>query len=194
MPFRTETVTSTGKSADNCSVTSQLSPLGSVFWGVFFIVCGVLPILVATGVITPAPPAEAPPWVVLSVGAMFIVAGVTVIVDFGLARVGPDGQLTADTPLAIEVASLLLGLTIVGLLAAVLGWVAFGSGPRSFTSTVSLPFLTRQQHGDGLLGRIGFGVTTVLLAVMFVVCGAVGVRRVRRRWLQQGGAPTVRGA
>src|SRR5439155_18159991 len=143
-------------SADNCHVTSQLSPRGSVVAGVFFIVCGVLPILVATGVITPTTPAAAPPWVVICAGAMFVAAGVIIIVDFGLARIGPDGQLAADTPFAIELASLLLGLTIVGLMAAVTGWIAFGSGPRSFTSTVSLPFVTKQQHGGDVFGRIGF--------------------------------------
>ena len=73
-------------------MTSQLSPRASVVMGLFFIGCGVLPILMATGVITPTDAAPVPRWVPICGGLTFIAAGLTVIVDFGVARIGPDGS------------------------------------------------------------------------------------------------------
>jgi hypothetical protein len=165
---------------------SQLSPRQSVVIGLLFIVCGLLPICIAIGVITPTAPSTstAPPtlWVTLCCGLMFVAAGLLVVVDFGFARLGPDGQLAADTPLPIQLTSLLLALSVVGLLAAITGWIAFGSGPRRFTSTVSMPFYTNRHQTGELSGRIGFGLWTVLLVVAFGASGVLGVRRLWREW------------
>jgi hypothetical protein len=60
---------------------------------------------------------------------------------------------------------------------AVAGWVAFGRGPRHFTSTLTLPFLPLRWQGGELSGRIAFGASTVFLAIMFVACGVSGARR-----------------
>jgi hypothetical protein len=157
----------------------------AVVTGLFFIGCGVLPILMATGVITPTDTAPVPRWVPICAGLTFIAAGLTIVVDYGVARIGPDGQLAPETPLLIQAASLLLALTIVGLMAAIAGWVAFGSGPRSFTSTVSLPFYTSTRRGGELGGRIAFGISTVLLVLAFAASGAVGLRRLWHVWHAQ---------
>jgi hypothetical protein len=86
----------------------------------------------------------------------------------------------AGTPFAIRVASLVLGLAIVGLMGALFGWVAFGPGPREFSTTVSIPFLAGRWGSSALSGRIAFGIGAVLLALMFVACGVSGVTRLFR--------------
>jgi hypothetical protein len=164
--------------------SSQLSPRGSMWMGAFFIGCGLLPILMATGVITPTPTnAPLPPrWVPICGGLTFIAAGLAVIVDFGLGRTGPDGQLAPETPLPIQAASKFFTLAVVGLMAAIAGWIAFGSGPRAFTSTFSMPFYARRQQSGEMSGRIAFGVSTTLLVVVFLAAGADSVRQLWRQW------------
>jgi hypothetical protein len=160
--------------------TSQLSPRGAIVVGLLFIVVGVIPILIGVGVLTPTNvPDPAPPWVIVAAGLLFVAAGFAVILDFGIAGgIGPDGDFAPDTPVAIRTANLALGLTIVGLLGAVAGWVAFGAGPRQFTTTLSLPFLgPHRSRGGELSGRIAFGAMAVVLAILFVASGVVGVRR-----------------
>jgi hypothetical protein len=112
---------------------------------------------------------------------MFGVAGLVIILDYGVAGgVGPDGDFKPGTPFAIRVANLVLGMTILGLLVAVFGWVSFGSGPRRFSSTLWLPFMTRQWASSELSGRIVFGAGTLLMVVMFVGCTYVGIERLLR--------------
>jgi len=162
--------------------TSQLSPRGAVLMGLLFVACGIPPILIGLGVLTPSnlDPAT-PPWVGVCAGLMFSVAGVLIIVDFALgSRIGPDGDFEPGTPFAIRLANLLLGMTILGLMTAVFGWVSFGSGPRRFTSTLWLPFMTRSWVSGELSGRIVFGAATLLMAFMFVACTIVGIERLRR--------------
>ena len=65
-------------------------------------------------------------------------------------------------------------------MATVAGWIAFGSGPRQFTSALTLPFLPLRWRSGELSGRIAFGVSSILMVVMFVVCGISGVRRLQR--------------
>jgi hypothetical protein len=72
---------------------------------------------------------------------------------------------------------------IVGLMTSVFGWVAFGSGPRAFSSTIAIPFLWRYNpHSSEITGRLVFGLGTGLLGLMFGACGVVGVRRFVRAW------------
>jgi hypothetical protein len=118
--------------------------------GIVFVLAGSPPILIGAGVITPigADP-TLPPWVPICAGLMFVVAGLTIVLDFAIAGgVGPDGDLRLGTPFAIRVANFLCGMTIVGLMTSVFGWVAFGSGPRRFSTTLSLPFLAQSWVGS----------------------------------------------
>src|SRR5581483_8197814 len=123
-----------------------------------------------------------PLWVAFAAGLMFVCAGLAIIVDYAIAGgVGPDGDLVAGTPFAIRVANVVFGLAIVGLMTAVFGWVAFGAGPREFSTTIELPFWFSHGRSSELPGRIAFGIGTVLMALMFVACGIVGVRRLLRQ-------------
>ncbi len=160
--------------------SNQLSHGGAWLMGALFVACGVMPLLVAVGVI-PRGSDDAPPWVIAAAGAVFICGGLAIVVDYGLADgMGPDGDLKEGTPLAVRVANFVLGLAIIGLMTAVAGWIGFGPGHREFTSTLTLPFLPMRWRSGELTGRIAFGGASVLMALMFVACGVSGVRRLRR--------------
>jgi len=164
----------------------QLSPGGAVAFGLLFVVCGLFPIAIGLGIVTPSPvdPAAPPGWVPVAAGLLFVFAGAAVILDYGVAGgVAPDGDLVPGTPFWIRTANLVLGLAIVGMMAAVFGWVAFGRGPRAFSTTLAVPFFMRHNpHSGELSGRIAFGFGTILLVAMFLACGVVGVQRLARAW------------
>jgi hypothetical protein len=67
-------------------------------------------------------------------------------------------------------------------MAAVFGWVAFGPGPRQFSSTPSLPFGTKRKQSGELSGRIAFGIATVFMVAAFGASGAIGIRRLWREY------------
>jgi hypothetical protein len=160
--------------------TRQLTPFGAAAMGAVFIAAGVFPILVGAGVI-PRGDADAPAWVIGAAGAMFVCAGLAVLLDYGIAGgVGPDNDLRPGTPTSIRVANLILGLTIVGLMTVVAGWIAFGRGSRHFTTTLIVPFLpvSRTWASGEWPGRVAFGTGSVLMAAMFVACAVSGVRRI----------------
>jgi hypothetical protein len=162
--------------------TSQLSRRGAVLMGLLFVICGLPPILIAFGVV-PSANSEpgTPDWVPVCAGLLFIVAGLTIMLDFAIADgVGPDGDFRPGTPFAIRLGNFVLGMTIIGLMIPIFGWVAFGRGPRHFSSTVSLPFMAVRGAGGELSGRIAFGAATLLMVAMFVGCTAVGIERLWR--------------
>jgi hypothetical protein len=157
----------------------QLTPRQALFLGLFAAGAGLNALLAAFGAI-PLKPTDAPPWVLACGGATFILLGAALIVSNGIAgRVGPDGDLPAGTSVSFQLTQYVLGAGIVGCLIAVLAWVAFGPGPRHFTTT--LPFVgTRPSQGE-ISGRILFGLAAVL-AVAFLIAATVRtVRRIRRR-------------
>jgi hypothetical protein len=55
-----------------------------------------------------------------------------------------------------------LGLAIAVTLATIASWVAFGSGERHFSMSVSLPFIAAGKAGSDTLGRWVFGFVAVL--------------------------------
>jgi hypothetical protein len=152
---------------------------------VVFVLVGLIPILVGLGVFPPPSPPQAPPWVIVCTGLTFVLAGLAVVVDYGIAAamgdaLGPDGDFPAGTPFAIRLANYVLGLGIVGSMVSIFGWVAFGRGERHFSTTIAVPFVAWHSASGEMSGRIAFGAATVLLGVMFVVCGVVGVQRLMR--------------
>jgi len=185
-------VTVVRASTDTRNMNSQpLSPRAAWVVGVFCVLASLPANLVGFGVWTPAnADPDVPGWVLACAGLMFVAAGIAIVLDYGIAGgIAPDGDLVPGTPMAIRVATLVLGMTIVGLLIAVCGWVAFGSGHRAFSTTISVPFLPapirRFTEGEAS-GRFIFGISTVLLVLMFVACAGVGIARLRRAWHQQG--------
>jgi len=158
--------------------SNQLSRGGAFIFGLLFIACGVMPILMTVGVMRSTVTRGTPPWVGLCAGLLFVFAGVAIVVDYGIADgVGPDGDLKPGTPFSIRLANYVLGLMIMGLMIAVFGWIAFGPGPRAFSSSLTLPFLSKRWASSDLSGRIAFGAGTILMVLMFIACGIVGFRR-----------------
>jgi hypothetical protein len=74
----------------------------------------------------------------------------------------------------------MLGLMILALMIAMMGWIAFGPGPRRFSSTLALPFLARRWAISDTSGRMMVGASTALVAMIFAWCGAVGMARLWR--------------
>ena len=157
---------------------TTLSPRAAIAFGLFMMALGAFVVLLAVGVVTGEPPSkEAPPWVGVLAGLVFVFCGAAVIVGYVLAGGAmPDGDLPPGTPQWIRITQLTLGLGIVGALGAIVAWIAFGPGPRTFSVTGSF--------GSGpaseATGRAIFGAGFVLLAAFFVALLVVSVRRRRR--------------
>ena len=159
---------------------NQLTPRGAIAAGVLFIACGLWPIVVGAGVVHASEPPQSS-WVAVAAGMIFVFGGLAVILDYGIAGgVGPDGDLVAGTPFVIRALNFVLGLGILGLMIAVFGWVAFGPGPRQFSTMIALPFVSYYARSGELSGRIAFGCSTLLLTLMFIICGVTGVRKLMR--------------
>ena len=160
---------------------TQLTGRQAIVVGLLTVACGFFPILVGFGVLHPDSPLTVPGWLPIAAGLVFVCGGFAVILDYGIAGgVGPDGDFVQGTPQYVRITNLIIGLTIVGLMIALFGWVAFGPGPREFSETVAIPFLGAQRRSGELTGRIAFGFGTVLLVVAFVGCGVTGVKRLFR--------------
>src|SRR5712664_290622 len=95
-------------------------------------------ILIAVGAITPARPPEAPPWVGISAGLVFVLAGLALIVGYGIAGgVGADGDVPPGTPFRVRLVQYSLGIGIIAMMASIATWISFGPGTRQFSGGVS---------------------------------------------------------
>jgi hypothetical protein len=162
-------------------MTSQapLSPRAAVALGSVIIATGLLIILLAVGIVPVDERSfEAPRWVVACAGLAFVLGGAAVMIGYAVAGgVGPDGDLPPGTPLSIRIVQYTLGLGIVGCMAAITSWVAFGPGERTFTATG--PFLGRSATSE-TTGRVVFGIGAVLIYVFLAVLVVVSIKRLRR--------------
>jgi hypothetical protein len=143
-----------------------LSPGATAWVGALCALMGLVILFVALGIIpTDESKLHAPHWVVGAAGLMFFLAGIAILT-------GPP----PDTPEASRTTwrTFLLGLGIVGALAAVFNWVAFGPGPRAFGGSVSIPFVSVSGASSERSGRIAFGIAAVVIdafAVWVIVRG-----------------------
>ena len=64
------------------------------------------------------------------------------------------------------------------LFAAPFHWIAFGPGPRQFSMSFSIPFLSMRSGASETPGRIAFGLGAVAIDVILV---AAVVRLVRAK-------------
>ncbi|HEV3349329.1 MAG TPA: hypothetical protein VHC93_19715 [Methylomirabilota bacterium] len=143
-----------------------LSPGATAWVGALCALMGLVILFVALGIIpTDESKLHAPHWVVGAAGLMFFLAGIAILT-------GPP----PDTPEASRTTwrIFLMGLGIVGALAAVFNWVAFGPGPRAFGGSVSIPFVSVSGASSERSGRIAFGIAAVVIdafAVWVIVRG-----------------------
>jgi hypothetical protein len=145
--------------------TGTLSPLGEWLFGAVFWIAGLAIIALAIGWI-PSPPErfQAPRWVVGVAGILFVAGGFAPM----SVRLGPDSW-----------ASRAIGAAALLPLATVFNWIAFGSGPRSFSGGISVMGLAGLNGGvSESSGRVFFGIAAVLMDLMVI---AMLVKWVRRR-------------
>ncbi len=139
-----------------------------------FLLAGGLIIMVALKII-PVPPesVHAPLWVIGLAGATFFMGGLAIIIN-GLREMGLAHDRIFNFIYGLIGLSLVLGLLIP------FHWVAFGSGDRQFSTTVSIPFLSVSGPGSDLGGRLAFGCFAVLADIVIL---SVVIRSIWRRWL-----------
>jgi hypothetical protein len=156
---------------------NQLSPKEAIAWGLLMVAIGVFAALSTAGLVLPSAKqaADAPPWIGFCVGAVFAFGGLALIVGYAVAGgATPDGDLPSGTPQWIRLTQMMLGLGIVGSMGAIASWIAFGPGPRQFSSNI--PLLAGEKFG-----RTAFGVGAVLIWVFFVVLAGSSLRRLFRQ-------------
>ena len=110
-----------------------------------------------------------PLWMGIVAGAIFTVAGVSLLVGALTGTVDASGELKPTASWVARLCYYLLGLLVAIGLAAMGSWVAFGPGHRTFNLTV--PFAMRDV-GE-ILGRTVFGFGAVL-SWLCVIALAVG--------------------
>jgi len=123
------------------------------------------------------PEGDAPAWLGVCAGLVFIAGGLAVVLQSLPFAKFARGDFSADTPTWVRSIMLALVLTIVGGLAAIGAWVAFGPGERHFHV---VGMFIGGDKVDDVLGRFVFGAGTVLTGLIFVVFALTGARRLRR--------------
>ena len=153
----------------------SLSPRASILIGALIAAVGIA--IVAASVLAPAVKFQAPRWVIACVGGAFVFFGGWTAAIY---MMGFDPQRPTET---LPSASMQLAVFIPGMLlfAAPFHWVAFGSGPRQFSTSFSLPFLTVHGAGGAWTGRAIFGFFSILLDAVLVASVVKLVRQSLRR-------------
>ena len=164
---------------------SQLTPRGAILLGLACVVMSAMPILGGLGVIDLKLTPGTPPWVGVGAGVVFLLAGITLVVDGASGTIGSDGQWAKDAPAWVHVFQSLMGLGIVGMMGAIASWIAFGPGERHFSTTISLPFAWWHSSSGETSGRWAFGIAAVLIWCIIAGVIVVSLRRliVRARLL-----------
>ncbi len=124
---------------------------------------------------------HAPRWVVACAGAAFLFFGSWTA---ALYASGYDPKRSEETLPSARVQLLVL---VPGMLffAAPFHWIAFGPGPREFSSTFSIPFLAVRQASSGLFGRVLFGIGSLFIDAI-LVAAVVRVARTGRTRRENG--------
>jgi len=161
---------------DDADRTTRLSPRAATAFGALCVGIGLLIVLLAADVIpSDERRFKAPRWVVSAAGLVFVLAGVTLATTSTPGA--PEGTVRTTWR------SFLLGGAIVGLMAAILNWIAFGPGERRFGGGVALPVAAVSGPASEWTGRVAFGIGAVIVDVVFVLMIARGLRELlgRRR-------------
>jgi len=167
--------------APSGSKVNQLTPRGAILFGTLFIAFGVYPVLAGLGVVHGRSAPGVQPWVVVATGSMFIFGGLAIINAYAIAGgTQANGDLSATAPAAVRIAQYVLGLGIVGSMFAVFAWVAFGSGERHFSSSISIPGLSMPTHSSERAGRIAFGIAAGFMGLFLVLAAVSGAKRLWR--------------
>ena len=107
---------------------------------------------------------HSPRWVVACAGAAFLFFGGWTAALYALGYDPKRPKETLPRP-GIQLLVLVPGLL---LFAAPFHWIAFGRGPRAFSSTFSLPFFAARGRASETTGRVMFGVGCLLIDAIIV--------------------------
>jgi hypothetical protein len=149
-----------------------------LFVGLFAVAMGVMAMLFVTGLLPSKGTAPAPTWIGALAGFIFVLAGGALMLRWFAGGDTHDGELPKDAPMWILAVYYLVGLMVIGALATIASWVAFGPGERGFT--MSAPYLSRGPANEWL-GRSLFGAGALLVWLFFFVAAASWGRKLRRR-------------
>lgn len=152
-----------------------LSKNGSIFVGLVLALAGVGIILLS--VYADSAKFHAPRWVVGSMGGAFLFFGAWTAAVYALGYDPQRSDETLPSP-AVQLAVLIPGIL---LFAAPFHWIAFAPGPRQFSTTISIPFISVRQSGGGLGGRFMFGIGALLVDAILVAAVVRLVRQIERR-------------
>jgi hypothetical protein len=147
--------------------------------GLFAIAMGAMVMLAVTGIL-PGKGPQAPIWVGVCGGLVFVLAGGALVLRWLAGGEAHDGEVPRGSPTWLRGVYYLLGLVCIGSLAAIGSWVAFGPGARAFS--VSVPFLGQGPANEGL-GRAVFGIGAMLVWLFFIVAARKYWQKLSRRGL-----------
>lgn len=150
--------------------------------GLLTVGLGAVPLLASAGILPSRPQSyeSAPAWIGWLIGLMFMGAGALVVIQ-GLASGNSDGNLPRRTPVLVREAYHAIGLAITLSFGVVLTWVAFGPGPRHFTTTIAIPGMALSTWSGGdWLGRAAFGSCAMLFWAIFAIWLVVIIQRKRQ--------------
>lgn len=151
--------------------------------GVVFIAFSLMPILSGLRLIPVRPTEGTPGWVAISAGLVFLFAGAILLSDAAAGGLGPDGQLLNTAPSWVKRFQWILGFAITVSFASIASWVAFGSGERHFSSSISMPFVAVRGASSETTGRWVFGCAAV---VLWCVIAAILVSTARKALAKRG--------
>jgi hypothetical protein len=156
------------------------SSRSNILWGLFAAAMGAFIVAGACNLLglDLHPEKDTPSWIGICAGLVFVAGGFAVILQsLPAAKPMPDGSLSPDAPRWVQGACFALGLSIVGGLAAIGLWVAFGPGERHFSMSIGFG----SGPANEMLGRVVFGFGAVLTCLMFLAFLVSGARRFLRR-------------
>jgi hypothetical protein len=149
----------------------EMSRRGAIIMGAVVAAVGIA--IIALAAWAPGEKFHAPRWVVAGAGGAFLFFGSYLAVIYALGFDPKRSEETLPPPL-VQLAFFVPGLTLFAL---PFHWVAFGPGPRAFSGSISLPFVTVSQRSSELSGRIMFGIGAVLTDLLIV---GVTIRLLRK--------------
>lgn len=165
-------------------VTEPTTPGPPVTWlllGLVSTIAGAAILLVAFGVVAmPEGGANAPPWVVGLAGAVFLVMGVYSAALGLLAWRDPELLERIVRGDALGMATWAVGLFAVTVFFTISAWIAWGPGPRSFSSAVDAGAIGVSGTVGESMGRAVFGVSALITGLVGVWMLTWGMRRLGR--------------
>lgn len=160
----------------------DIEPVTGLVMGSAFLLAGLAIVCVALGWIEVDPASvHAPPWVIGVCGGMFAAAGIATLYYAIVNALGGGRSRGRAGPEDFPVVAWLLGLVIMGGMAVVASWIAFGPGERAFTGSAGVGGVTVGGRGGETFGRWVFGFGAALTWLITIWSMMHGLRRLAGR-------------